>query len=184
MQRNAKICEKMVLSMKVFSDFWFDHRKYRFWYLLVPRKCEKCVFFILFWMLKWSNGVGENEIIIIWCLSTTYNVKTCQKFNEIAEMTKSWKFSGLLHCGGEGGSIKVADYLVNFHKIHPFWWVRSTYKTDCWTEFLGGTKRCPEKVLTWDGGGGLLRRRRGVARQYVLSARRLRLSVHGPRPYV
>ena len=93
-----KKSDKMVLSMKVFSDFWFDHRKYRFWYLLVPRKCEKCVFFILFWMLKWSNGVGENEIIIIWCLSTTYNVKTCQKFNEIAEMTKSWKVPGLLHC--------------------------------------------------------------------------------------
>ena len=32
------------------------------------------------------------------CISTTYNVKTCQKFNEIAEMTKSWKFPGLLHC--------------------------------------------------------------------------------------
>ena len=93
-----KKCDKMVLSMKVFSDFWFDHRKYRFWYLLVPRKCEKCVFFILFWMLKWSNGVGENEIIIIWCLSTTYNVKTCQKFNKLAEMTKSWKVPGLLHC--------------------------------------------------------------------------------------
>ena len=29
---------------------------------------------------------------------TTYNVKTCQKFNEIAQMIKSWKFAGLLHC--------------------------------------------------------------------------------------
>ena len=45
---NEKKCDKMVLSIKVFSDFWFDHRKYHFWHLLVPRKCEKCVFLFYF----------------------------------------------------------------------------------------------------------------------------------------
>ena len=60
-------------------------------------KMRKKLFFV-FWKFNWSNGVRENEMIIIWCISSTLNVKTWQKFNEIAEMTKSWKVPGLLHC--------------------------------------------------------------------------------------
>ena len=41
MQRNAEICGKMVLSMKVFSDFLFDHRKYHFWY---PENAKNVIF--------------------------------------------------------------------------------------------------------------------------------------------
>ena len=43
-------------------------------------KMRKKLFFV-FWKFNWSNGVRENEMIIIWCISTTYSVKIYQKIS-------------------------------------------------------------------------------------------------------
>ena len=37
------------------------------------------------WKWKWSEKCRKSEISLIWCISTTNNVKSCKKFNETAE---------------------------------------------------------------------------------------------------
>ena len=37
------------------------------------------------WKWKWSGKCRKSEISLIWCISTTNNVKSCKKFNETAQ---------------------------------------------------------------------------------------------------
>ena len=37
------------------------------------------------WKWKWSEKCRKSEISLIWCISTTNNVKSCKKFNETAQ---------------------------------------------------------------------------------------------------
>ena len=37
------------------------------------------------WKWKWSNGVGKSDLIIIWCISITNNVKSNKIINETAQ---------------------------------------------------------------------------------------------------
>ena len=46
---------------------------------------------------KWSEKCRESEICLIWCISTTNNVKLCKKFNETAE-TANFTYFSLTSC--------------------------------------------------------------------------------------
>ena len=41
---------------------------------------------------KWSNGVGESEMSVIWCIYITNNVISCKKIKETAQMANFTDF--------------------------------------------------------------------------------------------
>ena len=45
------------------------------------------------WKWKWSDKCRKSEISLIWCISTTNNVKSCKKFNETAQTANFTDFS-------------------------------------------------------------------------------------------
>ena len=45
------------------------------------------------WKWKWSEKCRKSEISLIWCISTTNNVKSCKKFNETAQTANFTDFS-------------------------------------------------------------------------------------------
>ena len=45
------------------------------------------------WKWKWSGKCRKSEISLIWCISTTNNVKSCKKFNETAQTANFTDFS-------------------------------------------------------------------------------------------
>ena len=45
------------------------------------------------WKWKWSEKCRKNEISLIWCISTTNNVKSCKKFDETAQTANFTDFS-------------------------------------------------------------------------------------------
>ena len=48
------------------------------------------------WKWKWSNEVEKSEMIMIWCISITNNVKSYKKLNEIAQTAR---FTVFTMCG-------------------------------------------------------------------------------------
>ena len=50
------------------------------------------------WKWKWSDKCRTSEISLLWCISTTNNVKSCKKFNETAQTANFTEFS-LTSCG-------------------------------------------------------------------------------------
>ena len=50
------------------------------------------------WKWKWSDKCRKSEISLIWCISTTNNMKSCKKFNETAQTANFTDFS-LTSCG-------------------------------------------------------------------------------------
>ena len=49
------------------------------------------------WKWKWSEKCRKSEISLIWCISTTNNVKSCKKFNETAQ-TANFTYFLLTSC--------------------------------------------------------------------------------------
>ena len=45
------------------------------------------------WKWKWSEMCRKSEISLIWCISTTNNVKSCKKFDETAQTANFTDFS-------------------------------------------------------------------------------------------
>ena len=45
------------------------------------------------WKWKWSEKCLKSEISLIWCISTTNNVKSCKKFDETAQTANFTDFS-------------------------------------------------------------------------------------------
>ena len=64
---------------------------------------------------KWSEKCRKNEISLIWCISTTNNVKSCKKFNETAQ-TVNFNYFSLISC--ENGP-KLCKH--NFFQIKSKW---------------------------------------------------------------
>ena len=71
---------------------------------------------------KWTNGVGNSKMSIIWYISITNNVKTCKKFNESAQTAKFSVFTrGRQELCAENPKIKENVNYSNFSNsmTHP-----------------------------------------------------------------
>ena len=55
------------------------------------------------WKWKWLGKCRKSEISLIWCISTTNNVKSCKKFNETAQ------------------TANFTDFLLTFCENRPKW---------------------------------------------------------------
>ena len=74
--------EPKAVRFVLLQPSWFLEWCVRVWQGLrsMTRFCSK-----IGWKWKWSEKCRKNEISLIWCISTTNNVKSCKKINETAE---------------------------------------------------------------------------------------------------